>query len=103
MIKIIEQNHGRLRELCGRFCVKRLDVFGSAVSEKLFDQSRSDLDFLVEIESMEPVAHAKSYFGLLAELQDMFPCEIDLLEIRAVKNPYLLKSIEAARSQVYAA
>ena len=52
---------------------------------------------------MDPVRHAKSYFGLLAALQDLFGCRIDLIETKAVANPYLLESIDRERRQIYAA
>jgi len=103
MIKAISEHQQELYNLCRRFNVKRLDVFGSALSEKTFDKNKSDIDFLIEFESMEADRHAKSYFGLLAALQDMVSCNIDLIEIKAVQNPYLLDSINKSRSQIYAA
>jgi len=103
MIKAITEHRQDLHNLCRRFNVKRLDVFGSALSERTFDVQRSDIDFLVEFEQMEAVTHAKAYFGLLQALQDMFCCNIDLIEIKAVRNPYLLDSINKSRSRIYAA
>jgi predicted nucleotidyltransferase len=103
MIKSITEHEEELYSLCRRFRVKRLDVFGSALSTKTFDQYGSDIDFLVEFETMDAVRHAKSYFGLLQSLQDMFARNIDLIEIKAVKNPYLLDSINKNRSRIYAA
>jgi hypothetical protein len=100
---VIEQYREELHELCRRFEVERLDVFGSALNEEDFDRERSDIDFLVEFKPMEPVRHAKAYFGLLARLEDMFGRPIDLVEIRAVKNPYLLDSVRKTRRQIYAA
>jgi predicted nucleotidyltransferase len=103
MIKYIKEHQQELHNLCQRFNVKRLDVFGSALSEKKFDHNRSDIDFLVEFKTMDVVQHAKAYFGLLQTLQDMFSCNIDLIEIKAVQNPYFLDSINKSRSQIYAA
>ena len=39
-----------LAELCRRFHVKRLEVFGSAARGTDFDPQRSDADFLIEFE-----------------------------------------------------
>lgn len=100
---IIEKYREELYKLCRRFNVERLDVFGSVLSEDDFDREKSDIDFLVEFQPMEPIRHAKAYFGLLAALQDMFRRPIDLIEIRAVKNPYLLSSVNKNRQQIYAA
>jgi len=103
MVKAIEEHGTDLRELCRRFGVKRLDVFGSAATDERFDPDRSDMDFLVEFGLADPVAHAKAYFGLLSALKDLFSRDVDLVEIRAVTNPYFLESINRDRRQVYAA
>jgi predicted nucleotidyltransferase len=103
MIKAIEDHREGLDRLCRTFGVRRLELFGSAVSDDRFDPERSDLDFLVEFEPMDPACHARSYFGLLAGLQDMFARDVDLVEVKAVTNPYLLDSINKGRRQVYAA
>lgn len=99
----LEENIEELMQLRRTFLVKRLDVFGSAAGPERFDPDRSDIDLLVEFEPMDPVHHAKAYFGLLAALQDLFGRPVDLLEIKAVTNPYLLESIENQRRQIYAA
>ena len=46
MTIIIEQNKDRLIELCRKYKVVELDVFGSAATGD-FDEETSDLDFLV--------------------------------------------------------
>jgi predicted nucleotidyltransferase len=47
--------------------------------------------------------HSKAYFALLEALQDMFVRPIDLVEIKAINNPYLMESINENRSSIYAA
>jgi predicted nucleotidyltransferase len=81
----------------------RRNAFGSAVAPERFDPEQSDIDLLVESEPTDPVRHAKACFGLLATLQDLFARRIDLVEMKAVTNPYLLESIEEQRRQMYAA
>jgi predicted nucleotidyltransferase len=103
MVKAIEEHGTDLRELCRRFGVKCLDVFGSAAMDERFDPARSDIDFLVEFDLSDPVRHARAYFGLLAALKDLFSRDVDLVEIRAISNPYFLQSISQGRQQVYAA
>jgi predicted nucleotidyltransferase len=103
MIGPLENHREQLTQLCRDFGVKRLDAFGSAVVQGRFDAKRSDIDLLVEFEPMDPVRHAKAYFGLLAALQDLLARGVDLLEIKAVSNPYFLASIERERQQLYAA
>ena len=88
--------------MCRRFRVKNLMVFGSAASER-FDPVASDLDFLIEFEPMTPPEHAKSYFRLLAALQNLFNRKIDLVEKGAVRNPFFKNDIEATCEMIYAA
>ena len=54
MIALIEQKRESLVDLCRRYRVSRLEVFGSAVTGK-FDPERSDLDVLVEFERSSPM------------------------------------------------
>jgi predicted nucleotidyltransferase len=100
MITIIDKKKDSLIALCRRFAVKRLEVFGSAASGN-FDPQKSDIDFLVEFEAASPSEHAARYFGLLAALQDTFSFNIDLVEMKAVKNPYFKKGVESTKVLVY--
>ena len=43
---------------------------------------------------MTPHEHAGPYFGLLEELEDLFGRRVDLVEIGAVRNPYLRREID---------
>ena len=95
MTRLIEPKRSELRTLCERYGVERLALFGSALRDD-FDSGRSDLDFSVEFKPMTPQEHAESYFGLLEELEDLFVRRVDLVEIGAVRNPYLKREIEDA-------
>ena len=102
MTSLIEVNRGRLEVLCREYGVKRLELFGSAVSGG-FDDQASDLDFLVEFMPSDCAGHARAYLGLLVALEDLFEREIDLLEIKAIRNPYLMESINQTKVELYAA
>ena len=69
MTGLIEDNRNRLAELCREYGVKKLEVFGSAVSSG-FDGQSSDLDFLVEFVPSDPAAHARAYLGLLVAMAE---------------------------------
>jgi len=103
MIDLVKTQSQQLTELCRQYNVKYMGLFGSALDEKDFDPQRSDIDFLVEFLPLKPSQHAKSYFGLLEKLQDLFGRNIDLVEINAIKNPYLMESVDKSRIQIYAA
>jgi predicted nucleotidyltransferase len=93
MIKSIETRIHELETLCERYKGERLALFGSALCED-FDPESSDLDFSVEFSPMIPEEHAAAYFGLLEDLEELFARRVDLVEIKAVRNPYLRRSIE---------
>lgn len=99
---VVQKKLGELRALCEKHRVTRLELFGSAVRGD-FTAESSDLDFLVEFAELSPPAHAASYFGLLAELEDLFERSIDLIEPRAIRNPYFRKEVELTRMLLYAA
>lgn len=102
MIDEVRNKQLDISRLCQRYHVRRLDLFGSA-SVGNFDSQSSDLDFLVVFDSLPPREHADAYFGLLAELCDLFKRDVDLVELQAVNNPYFLEAAELSRLPLYAA
>lgn len=103
MIGFIEDKREALRELCVKYRVRRLEIFGSAVTGEDFDSERSDLDFLVEFQQLRQGQHADAYFGLLEDMEKLFNRHVDLVMPRAIKNPYFLESINKNRKVLYAA
>ena len=89
-----------LQSLCHQNKVKALYVFGSVLSDKFNDQS--DIDLIVDIDSNDPFEYADNYFNLKFALQDLLKRPIDLLENKAIKNPFLRKSIDRSKILVYA-
>jgi uncharacterized protein len=102
MVGLIEQHSSELTEVCRRHHVRTLEVFGSASVGGQFDPDRSDLDFLVDFQSMPPGAHSRAYFGLWFDLEDLFGRKADLVETPAVTNPYFLREIHSSRRVLYA-
>jgi len=102
MQPIIEERMPQLRELCRRYHVARLDVFGSAVSEQ-FDADRSDLDFVVEYLPVPAAMTMDAYFGFKEALEHLFGREVDLVERAAVRNPYFKEELDETQVAVYAA
>ncbi len=97
MTDLTEARRSELRVLCERHRVERLSLFGSALRED-FDPMRSDLDFAVEVSTtMTSGEHADAYFGLLEDLEDLFDSRVDLVEVKAVRNPYLRREIEQGK------
>jgi predicted nucleotidyltransferase len=103
MIDEIELHREELQALCRRFHVRRLDLFGSAARGD-FDPERSDVDLLVEFDRDNPEALSlKTYFDFKQALESLLGRPVDLVEPRALRNPYLKASIDASREPVFAA
>ncbi|MDR1170917.1 MAG: nucleotidyltransferase domain-containing protein [Bacteroidales bacterium] len=86
--------------LCQKYSVNRLYIFGSALTDRFNEQS--DIDLVVDIDSNNPLDYAGKYFDLKFALQDMLQRPVDLLEERAIRNPYLRKEIDNTKQLIYA-
>lgn len=99
---LIASHRSALAQLCRRFRVCRLEVFGSAVRSD-FDPRRSDLDFLVDFELLPPGAYAEAYLGFKEALEQLFGVSVDLVVASSIRNPYFRESVESSRALLYAA
>jgi hypothetical protein len=102
MVDVLQNKHQAIAELCVRFGVARLDVFGSALRDD-YRPGESDLDLLVEFGPMDGYAKAQAYFDLLDELRALLGVDVDLVMTGAVKNPYIARDIERSRQVLFAA
>ena len=89
-----------LNNLCRRFRVERLYLFGSATDAR-FSSDYSDLDFLVSLEEQSPAEYADNYLGLAQALEKLFGRSADLVTERSIRNPYFRESVFAARQLLY--
>ena len=85
MIAAVLERASDLEQLCVRYHVERLDLFGSAASGDQRKES-NDLDFLVEFQPLPAGAYADAYFGLLEALETLFEGPVDLVVDSAVRN-----------------
>ena len=91
-----------LEQLCRRYHVRRLELFGS-VAAGLDRPGESDYDFLVEFEPLAPGAYADTFFGLQESLEALLNRPVDLVVASAIRNPYFRESVDRTKSLVYAA
>jgi uncharacterized protein len=103
MISLIESKQELLADLCRRYGVRRLELFGSAATDA-FDPSRSDLDFLVEFLPQQDLGPwLRHYFAFRTELEQLFGQPVDLVMAGAVKDPRFRREMERTRTTLYAA
>jgi uncharacterized protein len=74
-MNIIEQNIDSIKSLCLKYKVRRLFAFGSVITDRF--KSDSDVDLIVDFN------------------------DVDLLEEKAIKNPYFRKSIDTSKKLIY--
>lgn len=103
MHRIITDNREAIAELCRRFGVQKLEVFGSAARAKDFDETSSDADFLVQFRNVPSVDALTEYFGLRDALSELLDRPVDLIEAGAVRNPFVKAQIERQHEPVYVA
>ncbi len=103
MHPLIQEKRADIVALCRRYRVRHLDVFGSAARGDDFDPASSDADFLVEFEPQGDLPPLEEFFGFQADPSRLLERSVDLVEARAVRNPYVLANINRTREVVYAA
>ena len=104
MIADIELHREELRELCRRFGVRRLEVFGSAAREADFDPARSDLDFLVEFAAQDD--DFARFLDFKQALEALLARRVDLVDRKAIeasRNYIRKRHILTGAEPVYAA
>ncbi len=103
MHPLFEQHRDAVADICRRFGVRRLEVFGSAARAADFHPNSSDADFLVEFVTGNGRPFLRRYFSLETAPSQLLGRPIDLVEPSAVRNPYIRASIDRAREVVYGA
>jgi len=90
-----------IADVCRQNGVKRLVVFGSAVTDR-FDPADSDVDFLVEFRN-DVKNRFDAYFGLKESLESLLGRPVDLVAPVALENPYFAASVADSAQELYAA
>ncbi len=98
-MNLIERNIDKISDLCSKHKVGRLFVFGSVLTNSF--KKESDIDFVVDFKDIDLYDYADNYFDLKFSLEDLFNREVDLLEDKAIKNPYLRQSIDSSKRLIY--
>ena len=104
MIPDVAERTAELSEICERYYVARLDLYGkAAIAEHRTDETV--LSFLVDFQPNIPDGeYADSYFGLLESLDELFGLPVKLMTTYALAtNPFARPIDEATKVKVYAA
>ena len=96
---LIETYKDQIQRLCKNYKVKTLYSFGSVNTTKF--SKESDVDLMVDFETNDPIEYTDNYFDLKFELERILNRSIDLLENKAIKNPFLRENIDKSKVLIY--
>ena len=98
-MNIVERNIEIINDLCKRHKVRQMFVFGSVLTNRY--RMNSDIDFIVDFQGVDLFDYADNYFDLKNSLEHLLKREVDLLEDKAIKNPFLRQSIDSSKKLIY--
>jgi predicted nucleotidyltransferase len=102
MVLEIQNNLNAIIDLCKKYRVKSIALFGSAASGTMNESS--DFDFLVQFsDELDVLDYADNYFSFLESLEKLLGRKIDLISANSLKNPILIKEIDRSKVELYAA
>ena len=94
----IEPYNDDIIALCKLLSVKRLFLVGSAVRPD-FDEAKSDIDVMVEFKGQKKLFHR--YFDLKEKLEKLLGRNVDIIQPKAVKNPYIQRNLDRDKVAIY--
>jgi predicted nucleotidyltransferase len=99
MIALIDDNRAAIADLCQKFGVQHLAVFGSAATG-VFDPATSDLDFAVEFEDYGP-GIARRFMGFIAALEELVQTDVDVVTPSSITNLDFLRELNRTAVALY--
>ena len=99
---ILETDEPRVAQLCRDLSVRELRLFGSAATDR-FDESRSDVDVVVDFADSDEPGIADRYLALAEGLEEIFHRPVDLVTTRAIRNPFFRQIVDDTSRLIYAA
>jgi predicted nucleotidyltransferase len=98
-MNLIENYSKDITELCITHKVKSLYAFGSILTDKF--NNESDVDLIVDFQQLDVLDYGDNYYELKFSLENIFKRNIDLLEQKAIKNPYFIKTLNQSKKLIY--
>ena len=99
---IVADKAEELTELCREFRVRRLEVFGSAVTGA-FHPDSNDVDFIVDFGDEPLGPWAERFLDFADALESLFGRHVDLIMPSSIRNPYFRQAVDASRRLIYEA
>ncbi len=98
-MNILDEHIVNIHKLCTNYNVKQLYAFGSVLTSDF--NNESDVDLLVDFDPIDSALYADNYYDFKFSLQNILNRPIDLLEERAIKNPFFREALNQQRRLIY--
>jgi predicted nucleotidyltransferase len=98
-MNLIDLHQNEIKNLCQKHEVKYLYAFGSVIKNHF--SKNSDIDLLVDFNTEDPFTYTDQYFSLKDKLEHIFSRKDDLLEQKAIRNPFLIEEIDRSKVLLY--
>lgn len=100
-MKLIELNIQKIIEICRRFHVRKLWVFGSILTPRFNENSDVDLCVDFDWDNIPLLESADNFFDFQYALEDLLGRRIDITDDSAVRNPYFREELNETRQLIY--
>ncbi len=91
----------QIEQLCKKFNVKELYLFGSATTDGFSEDS--DLDFIVKFDRQSFEGAFDQYIDFKHELEQMYGRPVDLYHHKKFRNTIFRQEVERSKELLYAA
>jgi predicted nucleotidyltransferase len=98
-VTVLERHIDDINKLCSAHSVRQLYAFGSVLTDKFTNDS--DIDLIVDFEPIELFQYADNYYDFKFSLENILQKPVDLLEEKAIKNPYFRQVVDKQRQLIY--
>lgn len=98
-MNLLDKHIADINRLCSDHNVKQLFAFGSVLTSQFGNES--DVDLVVDFNPIDISTYADNYYDLKFSLQKVLNRPVDLLEEKAIKNPYFRQNLNDTRKLIY--
>lgn len=102
-MKIIELNLNKIFQLCRKYRVRKLFVFGSILTDRFNDDSDIDfsVDFNKELINEENLDWADLFFDFIHDLEDLLGRKVDMVFDNQISNTFFRKELDSTKKLIY--
>ncbi|SMO61696.1 nucleotidyltransferase family protein [Gracilimonas mengyeensis] len=97
----IDFHSEQLKQLCKKYNVEKLYLFGSAITNDFTEDS--DLDFMVKFKRQGFEGAFDQFIGFKQELEQIYGRPVDLYHFKKFRNSIFQQEVEQTKELLYAA